>query len=120
MSEVIFETRKCFLWFPIRFTKYQVVKSYDDYELIIHKGLISRSEEKIKLFKINDVGYNRSLGNFLFGVGNLTISSSDSSARRTSITKIRNYKDFGKKLEDLIYSERKRMNVIYSENNIIR
>lgn len=120
MSEVILEARKCFLWFPIRFTKYSIIKNFDDYELVVNTGLLSQREEKIKLFKINDIGYERTLGNLICGVGNIRVASSDSSSRRITISKIKGYRDFGKQLEDLVYSERKKMNVNYSETNIVR
>lgn len=117
--EVLFYARKCWLWFPIRFTKYEVVKNHDDYELIIHTGLIAKREERIKLFKVNDLSYHRGLGNWICGVGNITLRTSDVSTRTFTIEKIRRYRDFGFKLEELIDAERKRVKITYTETNII-
>ena len=111
--------RKCFLWFPIRLEKYEIFKLYDDYELKITYGLICKHEEKIKLFKINDITYSRSFANFFCGVGNIIINTSDPSAEKVKINKIRKYKKFGTKLERLIFEERKRLKIVYSETNLV-
>lgn len=122
MSELVLKKRRCVLWFPISLTTYEVVKSREDYELIIKSGLIARHEEKIKLFKINDTTFDRSLSNFFFGVGNIILESSDASSRygRCCIQKIHGAREFQKQLEDLVFAERKRVNIKYTENNIVR
>lgn len=118
--QVIIKRRKCWLWFPIRFTKYVIAKSFgDDIELIITKGLISKHEEKIKLFKVQDISYNRSVGNFFMGVGNITIASSDISAKFVEIEKIRRAKKFQEKLEELVELERSSNNVTYKEASVL-
>ena len=51
--------RKCWLWFPIRFTFYEIEKKYDDIELKITSGLLSKKVEKIKFdnrYYRNDIG----------------------------------------------------------------
>lgn len=117
--EVIAKRRKCWLWFPIRFTKYEIIRSYDDVELIITKGLISKHEEKIKLFRIQDISYNRSVGNFFMGVGNITIASSDITAKFVEIQKIRRSRKFQRVLEEYIDEERKSNNVTYKEASVL-
>ena len=117
---VIASRRKCWLWFPIRFTKYEVIKKYDDLELVITKGLIAKNIEKIKLFKINDLTFNRTLGNFVCGVANIYVESSDTSARTLKIAKIKKAKQFLQELEEHVNNERIRVNVVYSETNIVR
>ena len=69
--------RSCFWWFPIRFNTYEIVKHYDDYELIWRKGFFSRSEERLKLYRVNDISFHRSFGNFFFGnfISDFIISS---------------------------------------------
>lgn len=119
--ELIEKKRKCFLWFPIRFKTYSIVKGNNgDYELHVKSGLLSSHLDKIKLYKINDVTYHRSFGNLFFGVANLIISSSDKSSRGTiTIEKIHGVKDFQEKLEDLVSEERQRINVAYRETEIL-
>lgn|SRR5574344_75682 len=118
-KEVLFKKRKCWFLFPIRLTVYRICKCNDDLELIINKGLISQSEEKIKLYKINDMSYKRTFGNFFCGVGNILLETSDQSAGDTAIEKIHGARKFYDKLEELVEEERKRVKVQYKETNII-
>ena len=112
--------RSCLLWFPIQLKSYTLKKVYDDWELIFVKGLISKHEEKIKIYKINDITYHRSFRDFFFGVGNLTIESSDESCDgKLEIVRIHGYKRFGKTIEQLTHEERKRVNIKYNETSII-
>ena len=60
--------RKCWLWFPIRFTKYEVMEKNGDYELVITTGLLAKHINRIKLYRINDITYDRTIGNFFCGV----------------------------------------------------
>ncbi len=112
--------RKCWLWFPIRFTFYKVERKYDDVELIITSGLLSKKVEKIKIFKIQDISYSRSLGNLICGVGNVKLLSGDVSTPVITITKIKKPKQFMEELEKLIHDERNRVGVIHHESNMIR
>ena len=111
--------RKCWLWFPIRFTFYEIEKKYDDIELKITSGLLSKKVEKIKLFKIQDISYSRSLGNLICGVGNVKLLSGDVSTPVITITKIKKAKEFMEKLEKMIHEERTRVGVVHQESNII-
>ena len=112
------ERRKCFWWFPIRFTTYKIEKNHEDLELIITSGLLSKRVDKLKLYRVTDINYNRSLGNFLFAQGNITLSTTERRGTNVSISKIHGYKEFGKEIEELVYQERKRMNVGYKEQNL--
>ena len=111
--------RKCFLWFPIRFTTYEVVNNHEDLELVITKGLLSKHIEKVKLYKINDLTFDRSFFEFFFGVAEIIVSSSDNSAKTLYIEKIRGAKEFMKELDELIQQDRKRVNITYTETNVI-
>lgn len=112
--------RKCFLWFPIRTSKYELVKNFsDELELVVTTGILMKRIEKIKLFKITDISYQRSFGNLLCGVGTLTIHSSDASSSAQLIPKIRKPKQFMEMLERCIANERKRMKVGYTETNVV-
>ena len=110
--------RKCFWWFPIRLTTYEIVKNHEDMELVITGGIINRRTEKLKLYRVTDISYNRSLGNFLFGQGNITLSTTERNGSSEVISKIHGYKEFGNKIEEIAYQERKRMNVGYKEHNV--
>lgn len=117
---IIEKRRKCLLWFPIRMSKYELNRNFsDELELIVTTGFIVKRIDKIKLFKINDISYRRTIGNFFCGVAIITIHSSDSSAPTQDLVKIRKAKKFMELLERSIADERKRMKVGYTETNIL-
>ena len=118
MSEL--KKRKYWLWFPIGLTTYEIEKRDDDYELVITKGLLSKHIDRIKLYRITDLTFERSIGNWFCGVANIIVHSTDPSgtskySSNKTIEKIRGAKDFLSQLETLVQQERKRMNVKYSE-----
>lgn len=115
------EKRKsCWMWFPIRFTSYEVRKNVaGEMELVMEKGVLNKRIEKMKLFKITDISYRRGLGNFFCGVSNLTLFSTDVSSSQLRIVKIRKGRDFMNHLEKVVASERERLNVTYKETNLV-
>lgn len=119
---VMLKKRKCWLWFPICFTKYEVMEKHGDLELIVTKGVLSKKIDRIKLYQINDISYTRTIGNFFCGVASLILSTSDQSSkyRGCTIKNIRGANQFMQELEDLVQKERKRMNVTYSETTVMR
>lgn len=121
MENIIAKKRKCLWWFPIRFTTYTIEENHGDLELVIRSGLISRNINKIKLYRINDLTYDRSFGNFFFGVANIIVSSSDQSSRHSNceIEKIHGAREFLKILDEHVHKERQRVNVQYTESNVI-
>ncbi len=116
------ERRKCFLWFAIRFTTYEILKKNEDYELVITKGWLSKKINRIKLYRVTDMDFERTLGNCICGVANINLVTTDpsSGSRQSSITieKIKNAKEFEQELGDLVSAERKRVGVTYSETHI--
>lgn len=112
--------RTCWLWFPIRFSKYRVEKTFSgDLELICETGILNKRIDKLKLFKVNDVSYSRTMGNFFFGVSNVTIHSADKSSGTKRIVKIRKGREFMTTIEEIVATERQRMNVGYAERNVM-
>lgn len=122
MDNIMEKRRECRLWFPIRFTKYYVEQNNlsKDLELVVVRGLISKKIEKTKLYKVNDISYDRGVGNFFCGVANLTVHSADASTPALRVNKIRKAKKFMKFLEDTIATERQRLDVKYTETNIVK
>ncbi len=120
------KVRKCFLWFPIRFEKAEILSSGNDLILQITQGFFNVKINKIPLYRIVDIGYTRSFLQFFFGVSNVSIYSTDPStvkdnktASKIELCKIRRGKKFMKTLEELVASERDKNNVKYNETEII-
>lgn len=82
----IWSDKKRILGMPITFTAY----SLSEDRLFIDKGLIKLESEEILLYRIRDLKFTQTLGQRIFGVGTVTVSSSD---KTTPVLEIQNVKD---------------------------
>jgi uncharacterized membrane protein YdbT with pleckstrin-like domain len=82
----IWKDRKRYLGMPLSFTRYALSED----RLFLSVGFLSVTDEEILLYRIRDISMKRTLGQRLFGVGTLTIASSDKS---TPILTLKNVKD---------------------------
>lgn len=69
----IWSDKKRILGMPISFTKY----SLSDDRLFIDKGFLNLKSEEILLYRIRDLSVTQTLIQRLFGVGTITLHSSD-------------------------------------------
>ncbi len=73
MPEVVWRDRKRFLGMPLTFTKYSL--STD--RIFIKTGFFNVQHEEILLYRVTDLSLKRGFGQRLFGVGTVTVISSD-------------------------------------------
>ena len=71
----IWKDRKRFLGMPLSFTRYAI----SDDRLFLSVGFFSIKDEEVLLYRVRDISSSRSLWRRLFGVGTVTVSSSDKS-----------------------------------------
>ncbi len=69
------EDRKRHLGLPLSFTKYRL----SDDRLFCETGLLNVRADEVLLYRIRDLQVNISLGQRIFGVGTVTVISSDQS-----------------------------------------
>ena len=74
-GEYLWKDRKHYLGMPLSFTRYAL----SDDRLFLSVGFLSIKDEEILLYRIRDLSVSRSLGQRLFGVGSITVTSSDKS-----------------------------------------
>ncbi len=74
-SEYIWKDRKRFLGMPLSFTRYALSED----RLFLSVGLLSVSDDEILLYRVRDITVKRTLWQRLFGVGSITVMSSDKS-----------------------------------------
>ncbi len=72
-SDYLWTDRKRFLGMPLSFTRYAL--SGD--RLFLSKGLLSIRDDELLLYRVKDITTKRSLWQRIFGVGTVTILSSD-------------------------------------------
>ncbi|MBE6677318.1 MAG: PH domain-containing protein [Ruminococcaceae bacterium] len=83
--EILWQDRKRFMGMPISFTKYKLSKD----RLFMETGLISTKYEEIVLYRVLDISLKRNLWQKLFGVGTVTVKSSDSTCPVLEIKNIK-------------------------------
>ena len=94
--DTIWTDRKRHFGLPISFTKY----SLSEDRLFRETGLLNLNEEEVLLYRVRDVSLSRSLWQRIFGVGTITVHSSD----KTSPTlEVINVKD-SKSVKELIFT----------------
>lgn len=98
--DTIWTDRKRHFGLPISFTKY----SLSEDRLFRETGLLNLNEEEVLLYRVRDVSLSRSLWQRIFGVGTITVHSSD----KTSPTlEVINVKD-SKSVKELIFTNVKK------------
>lgn len=85
-NNLIWKDRKRFMGMPITFTRYGLSKS----RLFLSVGLLSVQDDEVLLYRVRDLTVKRSLWQRLFGVGTVTVKSSD---RTTPTLLLKNIKD---------------------------
>ena len=74
-DQYLWKDRKRYLGMPLSFTRYAVSED----RLFFSKGLLNIKDEEILLYRVRDLSVSRSLGQRLFGVGSIMVTSSDKS-----------------------------------------
>ena len=71
--EYLWKDRKRYLGMPISFTRY----SLSEDRLFISEGFLSIKDDEVLLYRVRDIDTRRSLWQRIFGVGTVTVISSD-------------------------------------------
>ena len=71
--EYLWKDRKRYFGLPLSFTRY----SLSEDRLFISVGLLNIKDDEILLYRVRDIDTRRSLWQRLFGVGTVTVMSSD-------------------------------------------
>lgn len=108
MGEILFRQRKR-LWcgLPWTFTVY----SFDAERLFIKTGFFTVKEDEVRLYRILDLSYKQTLGQRIFGLGTITVDSSDKTLKCFEIKNIKNAKEAKEQLSQLIEEERQRKRI---------
>lgn len=85
-SQYIWKDRKRFLGMPLSFTRYAISED----RLFLSIGFWSIRDEEVLLYRIRDISSSRSLWQRLFGVGTVTVTSSDKTTPTVVLKNIKN------------------------------
>ena len=71
--EYIWNDRKRYFGLPLSFTRYAMSED----RLFLSVGFLNIKDDEVLLYRVRDITTSRSLGQRIFGVGTITIASSD-------------------------------------------
>ncbi len=112
MTELKWKQRKR-IWcgLPWTFTVY----SMSEDRLFIDRGLLTKQQDEIRLYRILDVSLRRTLGQRIFGMGTIHICSSDKSMKDFDIINIKNSREIKEMISENVEAQREKKRVYSRE-----
>lgn len=92
--EYIWSDRKRYFGLPMSFTRYALSED----RLFLTQGLLSIRDDELLLYRVRDITTSRSLWQRIFGVGTVTVISSDKSSPRLEMKNIKSPLEVKEKL----------------------
>ena len=83
--EYIWKDRKRYLGMPLSFTRYALSED----RLFLSSGFLNIRDEELLLYRVRDISTSRTLAQRLFGVGTVTVISSDKTTSNLVLKNIR-------------------------------
>ena len=105
-NDIIWKARKRYLGLPLSFTRY----SLSDDRLFLSVGFLNIKDEEVLLYRIRDINTSRTLWQRLFGVGTITVLSSDKSLPTLVLQNVTNPMDVKELLHDQVEAMKIRPN----------
>ena len=109
--EYIRKDRKRFLGMPLSFTRYALSED----RLFLSIGFLSVKDEEVLLYRVRDVSVTRTLWQRMFGVGTVTVSSSDKSTPTVVLKNIKNPLDVKELLHENVEETKIKRRVRFGE-----
>ena len=110
-QDIIWKDRKRFLGLPLSFTRY----SLSDDRLFLSVGFLNIKDEEVLLYRIRDINTSRTLWQRLFGVGTITVLSSDKSLPTLHLQNVKNPMEVKELLHDQVEAMKIRRKVRVGE-----
>ena len=115
-EDLVWYDRKRHLGLPLSFTKYYI----DGDRFFVESGFFTTNIDEILFYRIRDISVKITLGQKIFGVGSITLTSSD---KTNPILELKNVKDprkvkeiFHEKVEAMKDKKRIRVGEILEDN----
>ena len=110
--EILWKDRKRIIFgLPWTFTKY----SFTEERLFIQTGILNLQENECRLYRILDLKLTRSFWQRLFGLGTITVSSSDKNLGNFELKNIKHSKETKELLSRTIEEQRDKKRVVSRE-----
>ena len=116
--EYLWKDRKRYFGLPLSFTRY----SLSEDRLFVSEGFLNLKDDEVLLYRVRDIDTRRSLWQRLFGVGTVTVISSD---KTMPTLELKNVKDplmvkelIHKQVEEVKIKRRVRFGEIMTDDGI--
>ena len=110
-NEYFWKDRKRYLGLPLSFTRYAL--SHD--RLFLSVGFISVKDDDILLYRIRDISVKRTLWQRLFGVGTVTVQSSDKTHPTLELKSVKDPMRVKETLHDLVEEMKQKRRMRFGE-----
>ena len=90
--------RKRHLGLPLSFTRYALSED----RLFLETGLFNIKDEEVVLYRVRDISMRRTFGQRLFGVGTVTVISSDKSMPKIELKNVKKPRDVKEMLHKFV------------------
>lgn len=110
-DQYIWKDRKRFLGMPLSFTRYAM----SDDRLFFSVGFLSVRDEELLLYRVRDISLKRGLAQRIFGVGTITIVSSDKSTPTLLLKNVKHPVDVKELLHENVEESKIRRRMRFSE-----
>lgn len=111
MADILWHDRKRHFGLPISFTKY----SMSEDRLFVETGFLNLEQNEVRLYRILDLQLKRSLGQRIFGVGSIFVSSSDKNLGTFEIRNVKNSANVKEMLSVQVEQQREAKRVVGRE-----
>ena len=110
-NEYFWKDRKRYFGLPLSFTRYAL----SDDRLFLSVGFFSVKDDDILLYRIRDISVKRTLWQRLFGVGTITIQSSDKTHPTLELKSVKNPMQVKETLHDLVEEMKQKRRMRFGE-----
>lgn len=110
-EDVIWKDRVHHMWFPISFTKYYVAND----RLYVEKGFLKTDYNETLLYRVLDIKLTRTLGQKIFGTGDITLYAKADSEGTILLHNIKKPKETKKMFSNLVENIRNKKNIVGKE-----
>ncbi|SDI54141.1 PH domain-containing protein [Pseudobutyrivibrio sp. 49] len=111
MANILWHDRKRHFGLPLSFTKY----SMSEDRLFVETGFFNLVQNEVRLYRILDLQLKRSLGQRIFGVGSIFVSSSDKNLGTFEIRNVKNSANVKEMLSVQVEQQREAKRVVGRE-----
>ncbi len=105
------DRKRTFLGLPLSFTKYMLTED----RLFVEKGVLTSTLDEENLYRVRDIRVTRTLGQRLFGLGTVTVYSSDASNGETVLESIKGPMEVKEEIVRLVEAARRKHGIRASE-----